>query len=58
MITDTFPPVISTGTYNELLDIKHLAHDVYLARTNFTELCAALEKLYNHFNVENSMPAK
>ena len=53
MITDTMPLVISTGTYNELLEAKRLAHDVYLARRNFTELCAALEKLYEHFDAVN-----
>jgi len=50
MITDTLPPVISTGTYNELIEVKRLADDVYQARTNFTKLCDALEKLYAHFD--------
>ena len=50
MITDTLPPVISTGTYNELTAVEKLARGVYEARTNFTELCAALEQLYAHFD--------
>lgn len=50
MITDTMPPVISTGTYNELTAVQELARDVYKARTNFTDLCAALELLYAHFD--------
>jgi hypothetical protein len=49
MLTDTLPPVISTGTYNELLAIQNLARDVYKARSNFSLLCDALEKLYEHF---------
>ena len=53
MITDTMSPVISTGTYNELLAVKQLAKNVYDARTNFTDLCTALEHLYEHFDVEN-----
>ena len=56
MLTDTLPPVISTGTYNELLAIKQLAKNVYDARTNFTDLCKALEHLYEHFDVKNHTP--
>lgn len=56
MITDTQPPVISNETYNELLDAHRLAKKVYFARSNFSELCAALEKLYKHFeDVENGV---
>jgi hypothetical protein len=55
-VTDTLPPVISTGTYNELLDVKRLAREVYSARSNFTKLCMALEKLYEHFDEENHNP--
>jgi hypothetical protein len=52
MITDTLPPVISTGTYNELLEVKRLAKNVYLARTNFADLCDQLEHLYSYFDEE------
>ena len=52
MITDTLPPVISTGTYNELQEVKRLAKNVYLARKNFSDLCANLEQLYAHFDAE------
>ena len=56
MITDTQPPVISTGTYNELLAAKQLAKNVYDARTNFADLCRALEHLYEHFDAKNRIP--
>jgi hypothetical protein len=51
MITDTFSPVISTDNYyNELTTVQDLARNIYKSRTNFTNLCAALELLYTHFD--------
>lgn len=52
MLHDSPPPVISQATYDKLLKIKRLARDVYDARTNFSLLCDALEKLYAHFDEE------
>jgi hypothetical protein len=48
--TEQMPPVISNDTFNELQTVKDLAENVYQSRSNFTELCAALEILYKHFD--------
>ena len=54
MVTDMPPPIISPGTYTDLLEVKRLASKVYFARTNFIDLCAALEKLNEYFDDENA----
>lgn len=54
MILDTMPPVISNGTYEELLTTNRLATKVYSARRNFQQLCQALEELYAHFEGQKS----
>lgn len=37
---------------NELQTVRRLALDIYDARSNFQELCEALEKLYEHFDAK------
>jgi hypothetical protein len=46
----TLPLVMKPESKTELLAVNRLAQEVYKNRSNFENLCAALERLYEHFD--------